>query len=65
MLTVVATVIGIAAGALGLWAWLRTASTSRLRLAEDQRRSLLADAEACVHGIPVNDLHGVVTRVEL
>ena len=45
MLTVVAAVIGIAVGALGLWAWLRTASTSRLRLAEDQRRSILADAD--------------------
>ncbi len=45
MLTVVAAVIGIGLGAVGLWAWLRTASTSRLRLAEDQRRSILADAE--------------------
>ncbi len=45
MLTVVAAVIGIAVGAAGLWAWLRTASASRLRLAEDQRRSILADAE--------------------
>jgi ribonuclease Y len=45
MLTVVAALIGIAAGAIGLWVWLRTVSTSRLRLAEDQRRALLADAE--------------------
>jgi ribonuclease Y len=45
MLTVVAALIGIAVGAVGLWVWLRTVSTSRLRLAEDQRRSLLADAE--------------------
>ncbi len=45
MLTVVAVLIGIAVGAIGLWAWLRTVSTSRLRLAEDQRRSLIADAE--------------------
>ncbi len=45
MLTVVAALLGIAVGAIGLWAWLRTASTSRLRLAEDQRRSILADAE--------------------
>ncbi len=45
MLTVVAAVVGIAIGAAGLWIWLRTASTSRLRLAEDQRRALLADAE--------------------
>ena len=45
MLTAVAVVIGIALGAAGLWAWLRTASTSRLRLAEDQRRSILADAD--------------------
>ncbi len=37
--------IGIAVGAVGLWVWLRTASTSRLRLAEDQRRSILADAD--------------------
>src|SRR6476620_3399375 len=45
MLTVVAALLGIAVGAIGLWAWLRTASTSRLRLAEDQRRAILADAE--------------------
>ena len=45
MLTVVAALLGIAVGAIGLWAWLRTASTSRLRLAEDQRRSILADAD--------------------
>ena len=45
MLTVVAALIGIAVGAIGLWVWLRTVSASRLRLAEDQRRSLLADAE--------------------
>jgi len=45
MLTVIASLLGIALGALGLWVWLRTASISRLRLAEDQRRSLLADAE--------------------
>jgi ribonucrease Y len=45
MLTVIAALIGIAAGAVGLWVWLRTVSTSRLRLAEDQRRSLIADAE--------------------
>ena len=45
MLTVVAALVGIAVGAAGLWVWLRTVSTSRLRLAEDQRRSLLADAE--------------------
>ena len=45
MLTVVAALIGIAVGAVGLWVWLRTVSTSRLRLAEDQRRALLADAE--------------------
>ncbi len=45
MLTVVAAVIGIAVGAIGLWVWLRTVSASRLRLAEDQRRALLADAE--------------------
>ncbi|MEO5632457.1 ribonuclease Y [Gaiella sp.] len=45
MLTVAAALIGIAVGAVGLWVWLRTVSTSRLRLAEDQRRSLLADAE--------------------
>ena len=45
MLTVVAAFVGIAVGAVGLWVWLRTVSTSRLRLAEDQRRSMLADAE--------------------
>ncbi len=45
MLTVIAALIGVAVGAVGLWVWLRTVSTSRLRLAEDQRRSLLADAE--------------------
>ncbi len=45
MLTVIAALIGIAVGAVGLWIWLRTVSTSRLRLAEDQRRSLIADAE--------------------
>ncbi len=45
MLTVIAALIGIAVGAVGLWVWLRTVSTSRLRLAEDQRRSLVADAE--------------------
>ena len=45
MLTVVAAVVGIIVGAAGLWMWLRTASTSRLRLAEDQRRAILADAE--------------------
>jgi len=45
MLTVVAALIGIAVGAAGLWIWLRTVSTSRLRLAEDQRRSILGDAE--------------------
>ena len=45
MLTVVAALIGIAVGAVGLWIWLRTVSTSRLRLAEDQRRAILAEAE--------------------
>ncbi len=45
MLTVVAALIGITVGAIGLWVWLRTVSTSRLRLAEDQRRALLTDAE--------------------
>jgi ribonuclease Y len=45
MLTVVVALIGIAVGAAGLWIWLRTVSTSRLRLAEDQRRSILNDAE--------------------
>jgi len=45
MLTVVAVVVGIAVGAVGLWIWLRTVSGSRLRLAEDQRRALLTDAE--------------------
>ena len=45
MLTVIAAVFGLVIGAAALWVWLRTASTSRLRLAEDQRRTLLADAE--------------------
>ena len=45
MLAAVAAVIGIAVGAVALWAWLRTASTSRLRLAEDQRRAILAEAD--------------------
>ena len=45
MLTVIAALLGIAVGAVALWIWLRTASSSRLRLAEDQRRSLLAEAE--------------------
>src|SRR6476646_404204 len=45
MLTVVAALLGIAVGAIGLWAGLRTASTSRLRLAEYQRRAILADAD--------------------
>ncbi|MCY7303552.1 MAG: ribonuclease Y [Thermoleophilia bacterium] len=45
MLTVVAALIGITVGAIGLWVWLRTVSTSRLRLAEDQRRALLTDTE--------------------
>ncbi len=45
MLAIVGVLIGIAVGAIGLWTWLRTVSTSRLRLAEDQRRSLIADAE--------------------
>ena len=45
MLTAVAVVIGIVIGAAVLWIWLRTASASRLRLAEDQRRAILADAD--------------------
>jgi ribonuclease Y len=45
MLTVVAALVGTGVGAAGLWAWLRTTSMSRLRLAEDQRRSILADAD--------------------
>ena len=45
MLAVVAAVVGIAVGAAGLWIWLRTVSTSRLRLAEDQRRAIVQDAE--------------------
>ncbi len=45
MLTVVAAVVGIVVGGAGLWIWLRTASASRLRLAEDQRRALLVEAE--------------------
>jgi len=45
VLTAVAGVIGIVIGAAVLWIWLRTASASRLRLAEDQRRAILADAD--------------------
>jgi ribonucrease Y len=45
MLTVVAGVIGIAVGAAGLWVVLRHSSTSRLRLAEEQRRTLLSEAD--------------------
>jgi len=46
MLTAVAAaVLGIAVGVAGLWIWLRTVSTSRLRLAGDQRRAILNEAE--------------------
>ena len=45
MLTVIALLVGIVAGAVGTWGWLRTVSASRLRLAEDKRRAILADAE--------------------
>jgi ribonucrease Y len=45
MLTVIAVLVGALAGVAGTWGWLRTASSSRLRLAEDKRRAVLADAE--------------------
>ncbi|MEI7759248.1 MAG: ribonuclease Y [Thermoleophilia bacterium] len=45
LLTVVAGLIGVALGVAGLWTWLRTRSASRLRLAEDTRRALVADTE--------------------
>ena len=45
MLTVIALLVGIIAGAVGTWVWLRTVSASRLRLAEDKRRAILLEAE--------------------
>ena len=45
MLTVIALLVGIIAGAVGTWGWLRTVSASRLRLAEDKRRAILTEAE--------------------
>ena len=45
MLTVIALLVGIVAGAFGTWGWLRTVSASRLRLAEDKRRAILSEAE--------------------
>jgi ribonuclease Y len=48
MLTVVALLVGILAGGAAAVVWLRTASGSRLRSAEETRRQLLADAERAV-----------------
>ncbi|HEY7380179.1 MAG TPA: ribonuclease Y [Gaiella sp.] len=45
MLTIVAVVGGIVVGSLATAAWLRTASSSRLRAADEMRRSLVAEAE--------------------
>ncbi|MCC6643104.1 MAG: ribonuclease Y [Deltaproteobacteria bacterium] len=45
MLTVIGVLVGIAAGALAMWGWLRAASASRLGAAEERRRSVIADAE--------------------
>ncbi|RDI75132.1 ribonuclease Y [Gaiella occulta] len=45
MLTVIAALVGIVVGSLATWGWLRTASASRLRLAEDKRRAIIGDAE--------------------
>jgi ribonuclease Y len=45
MLTIVAVVGGIVVGSLATAAWLRTASSSRLRAADETRRSLVAEAE--------------------
>ncbi len=45
MLTVIGVLVGLAAGALAMWGWLRAASASRLSTAEERRRAMLADAE--------------------
>ena len=45
MLTFIAVLVGVVAGVLAMWAWLRTASSSRLHAAEDKRRTIVADAE--------------------
>jgi ribonuclease Y len=44
MLTLVAVLAGLVAGALVTFAWLRSASTSRLRQAEEDRRTLIEGA---------------------
>src|SRR5689334_12182096 len=45
MLTLVGVLAGLVAGGVATAAWLRTASASRVRAAEDTRRQLLSDVE--------------------
>jgi len=45
MLTLVGVLVGLGAGGVIMAAWLRTASASRVRAAEDTRRQLLSDVE--------------------